>query len=74
MQNGIYYLNALGISSIIREIKRQYFDNHNQQIKVVFTGGLSHYMTRLFAEEVLVDNALSLYGLKIILDEMSMKH
>ena len=48
MQNGIYFLNRMGVESIVSEIIQNYFknDKKNQKVTVIATGGLSNYLAK----------------------------
>ena len=69
MQNGVYYLNSLGLDSIIDLIVKEYFDEE-EKIYIVATGGLSRYVMRLSKKEIILEPHLSLIGLKVAFDEM----
>ena len=69
MQNGLYYLNSLGVDAIIHKIIKEKFPVLTRgDIQVVATGGLSRFMAKRAKEVNHINSQLSLIGLKIMLD------
>lgn len=71
MQNGLYYLNSLGIDAIIDQIIEENFHSlGREQIQITATGGLGPFMAKASRNVKNINSQLSLIGLKIILDEV----
>ena len=70
MQNGLYYLNRLGVDAIVERVLREYFAPKEKNVNVVATGGLSFFLGKSSRFIEHIDTGLSLIGLKILLDEI----
>ena len=68
MQNGLYYLNGLGVDAIIKEILEDTFKDQKDKVMVIATGGLSGYLAKYSHIIKNIDNNLALIGVKILLD------
>ncbi len=72
MQNGLYYLNRLGIETIIKSLIEENFSIENRKkIQVIATGGLSNFMAEKSSVINHINSQLSLIGLKIMLERLS---
>lgn len=68
MQNGLFFLNNLGVQAIVEKIENEYFSG--QSVSVVATGGLASYMNYQSRVPYLLENNLTLKGLKLLIDEI----
>ena len=72
IQNGLYFLNSLGIDAIIAGIIAEEFPAiQRENIQVVATGGLSHFIVEKSKQVNHINSQLPLIGLKVMLDEIS---
>jgi len=68
IQNGVYFLNRLGVEQIIRDIKTEYFPENT--VHVIATGGLSKFIASESKVITNIETNLSIIGLKICLDDL----
>lgn len=69
MQAGIYFSTVAAVDGIVCRMKKEMAED--VPVKVIATGGLSHYIARASNEIDTVDNFLSLKGLKLLYDSLS---
>lgn len=68
MQSGIYYQTVDSVDGMVRRIKKEM--NEEAPVTVVATGGLSQYIAKASEEIDIVEDYLSLKGLKYLYDEI----
>ena len=65
LQSGIMYGGLDSVEGMIRRIKKEL---NYKKMNIVLTGGFSHLISNKMTSKHILDESITLYGLKLILD------